>query len=202
MSTDVKIFSGFERFWHWSQATLLIVMLITGFDLHGTYSLMGFSTAFNVHLGAAIALILLWLFAIFWHVVTGEWEQYKPTLSKFFAMVWFYTYGIFTGAPHPVERTRKRKHNPIQRFAYFSLLVMILPTLWATGLLRALYNFWPAELLESLPLEVVAWVHTGAAFALAAFLIVHLYMITTGHTVFEQLRSMITGYGHVDDPAQ
>ena len=28
----VKIFSLFERFWHWTQMLLIVVLLITGFD--------------------------------------------------------------------------------------------------------------------------------------------------------------------------
>jgi hypothetical protein len=29
---------------------------------------------------AAWVLIVLWLFAIFWHITTGEWRQYIPNL--------------------------------------------------------------------------------------------------------------------------
>ena len=27
----VKLYAGFERFWHWTQAALILLMLITGF---------------------------------------------------------------------------------------------------------------------------------------------------------------------------
>lgn len=33
----VMIFARFERFWHWSQAALVIVLLITGARLHGLF---------------------------------------------------------------------------------------------------------------------------------------------------------------------
>ena len=32
----VYLFKPFERFWHWSQALLVISMLVTGFEVHGT----------------------------------------------------------------------------------------------------------------------------------------------------------------------
>jgi len=38
MSERVIIFKRFERFWHWSQAALIIVLLISGFDIHGSYT--------------------------------------------------------------------------------------------------------------------------------------------------------------------
>jgi len=43
-------------------------------------------------------------------------------------------------------------------------------------------------------LKVVALLHTAGAFLLVAFLIVHLYLITTGQTVTSNLKAMITGW--------
>ena len=31
----VYLFKRFERFWHWSQAALVLFMLLTGFEIHG-----------------------------------------------------------------------------------------------------------------------------------------------------------------------
>ena len=68
----IYIYKRYERFWHWSQALLVIVMMITGFEIHGTYSLLGFGRAVQVHTMAAWALITLWAFTIFWQFTTGE----------------------------------------------------------------------------------------------------------------------------------
>ena len=43
-------------------------------------------------------------------------------------------------------------------------------------------------------LRPVALVHTAGAFAMLSFLVVHLYMITTGKTLGSNLRSMLTGW--------
>jgi thiosulfate reductase cytochrome b subunit len=37
-------------------------------------------------------------------------------------------------------------------------------------------------------------VHTAGAFAMLSFIVVHVYMITTGDTVWSDLKSMFTGY--------
>jgi thiosulfate reductase cytochrome b subunit len=198
MSERIYIFKRFERFWHWSQAVLIIFMLVTGFEVHGSYTLFGFKAATLYHVQAAWALITLWLFAIFWHFTTGEWRQYIPTLEKVDAMIKYYLTGIFQNAPHPVRVTVLSKHNPLQRLAYLGVKVFINPLLWVSGLLYLYYGMWPELGLAALKLEWVALAHTAGAFLMLAFLIAHLYLITTGHTVGARLKAMITGWEEVD----
>ena len=76
------IFSRFERLWHWTQATLIVGMMVTGFEVHGQYLLLGFEAAADWHRVFAWALIGLWIFAAFWHITTGEWRQYIPTVDR------------------------------------------------------------------------------------------------------------------------
>ena len=45
-----------------------------------------------------------------------------------------------------------------------------------------------------LALEAVALAHTGGAFLMLIFLIVHVYLTTTGHTPLAHIRAMITGW--------
>jgi hypothetical protein len=42
----------------------------------------------------------------------------------------------------------------------------------------------------------------AGAFAILSFLVVHVYMITTGHTIFAHTRAMITGWEEVLEDAQ
>jgi len=190
----VFIFKGFERFWHWSQAALIIFMAITGFEIHGVYKLFGFQRAVELHTTTAWALIGLWAFAIFWHFTTGEWKQYIPTTEKLMAVVRYYVIGIFNDAPHPFRVSQVRKHNPLQRLAYLMFKLIIAPAIWVTGLLYLYYNSWTVWGLGDLDLGVVALIHTAAAYLIVVFLCGHVYLITTGHTVFSQIRAMITGW--------
>ena len=63
--SQVQLFTGFERFWHWTQAILIFGLLLTGFEIHGTYHIFGFEKAINIHQILAWTLIGLWAFAIF-----------------------------------------------------------------------------------------------------------------------------------------
>jgi cytochrome b subunit of formate dehydrogenase len=48
-------------------------------------------------------------------------------------------------------------------------------------------------------LETVALIHTAGAYALMAFVVVHVYLITTGHSILTNLKAMMTGYEDVED---
>jgi len=199
MSERVIIFKRFERFWHWSQAVLIIVLLMTGFEVHGSYQLLGFETAATVHTYAAWSLLILVTFTVFWHFTTGEWKQYIPTLKKVDAMIKYYLLGIFLNAPHPFRTTVLKKHNPLQRLAYLFMWVVISPMIWTTGLLYLFYANWQAWGIDKyLQLEDVAFLHVVSAFMMLLFLIVHIYLITTGETVLSHLKAMITGWSEVD----
>lgn len=194
MADRLYLFTRFERFWHWSQAALIITLLFSGFAIHGSHALLDFRTAVEVHEVAAWLLIALWIFAIFWHFTTGQWRQYIPTLTNIQRVALYYARGIFIGAPHPYKVTAERKHNPLQRIAYLGVLVLINPLIWISGLLYLFWGRLEPLLPDWLALEAVALAHTGGAFLMLIFLIVHVYLTTTGHTPLAHIRAMITGW--------
>jgi len=191
----IYVFKVFERLWHWSQALLIITLLISGFEIHGSYNLLGFATATDIHEICAWSLVGLWIFAIFWHIVTGEWRQYIPTLDRVNAIMNYYILGILKKeVHHPYRVTRLHKHNPLQILAYIFILLIVGPVIWLSGWFYILYEYWPIFGLENLSLKLVATAHLLGAYAMLLFLIVHIYLITTGHTLWAHLKAMITGY--------
>ncbi len=198
MAERIYIFKRFERFWHWSQAALIMFMLLTGFEVHGVYKFFGYESAVDYHTTAAWTLVGLWVFAVFWHFTTGEWKQYIPTLEKVDAMLKFYLTGIFTDAPHPFKQTTVSKHNPLQRLAYLLVLVVINPLIWITGWFYLFYSSWQDWGVGWLSLEWVAFFHALAAFMILIFFIAHIYLATAGHTPTSHIRAMITGWEETD----
>jgi thiosulfate reductase cytochrome b subunit len=196
----IYLFKRFERFWHWSQALLVITMLYTGFAIHGYLPMSGFRGTLLLHEAAAVLLVTLWVFAIFWHFTTGEWKQYIPTLDKVGTIARYYAFGMFRGESHPYEVTPERKHNPLQRLAYLGLKLVINPLIWFSGTLLLLFA-WNA--IDTMPLGLdlrgVALLHTAAAYLMLAFFIAHVYLATTGHTPLSYIRAMVTGWEDADD---
>lgn len=196
--TQAILFTRFERFWHWSQAVLILGLMITGFTVHGTLGFLKWGQAADLHVTLAWTLLALWAFAIFWHLTTGQWRHYIPTTEKLLEVALYYSVGIFqSGIKHPYKKTVSAKHNPLQRLAYLFFKLIISPALWVSGLLYMYYNDWPTIGLGGLPLGLVAFVHTAAAFLMLIFFIAHVYMAFTGKPWWSYVRSMVTGMGEV-----
>ncbi len=193
----IYLYTRYERFWHWLQAALIIILLATGFEINGSIRLLGFETAVRVHNATGITWLIAFAFFAFWIFTTGEWRQYVPTTRKMFAVVRYYAYGIFRGESHPVPKRRDAKHNPLQRLTYLSLAALLLPLQMVSGLLYWLYNSWTDYGWAGLDLALVAVIHTALAFAILSFFIVHVYMTTTGHSLVTHTRAMITGWEEV-----
>ena len=198
----VYIYKAYERFWHWSQALLVFFLAFTGFEIHGSFEFFGYANAVLYHNMAAIAFLILIVFTIFWHFATGEWKQYIPTHKNIRAQIRYYITGIFRNAPHPTRKTELSKLNPLQRLVYFCLKVLLIPSLAISGLLYMFYRYEDGGHIKSLNIDGfggIASVHTLVALFMIAFVIVHLYLITTGTSVFSNLKAMLTGYEEIDE---
>ncbi|HOU42644.1 MAG TPA: cytochrome b/b6 domain-containing protein, partial [Promineifilum sp.] len=100
--------------------------------------------------------------------------------------------------PHPFAKTRDRKLNPLQQITYVMVLNVLLPAQIITGALMWGAQRWPdaAAALGGLP-----WLgplHTLVAWSFAAFIILHVYLTTTGPTPTANIRAMIGGYEDVE----
>jgi len=119
MSTRIlMVYKRFERAWHWSQVALIMMLLFSGFAVRGIHHLIDFRTAVVVHTAAALALLVIWAFATFWLFTTGDYKHYLPSKEGMFAVIRYYTLGIFMNEEHPYHKVFWRKHNPLQAMSY------------------------------------------------------------------------------------
>jgi thiosulfate reductase cytochrome b subunit len=196
------VYRAFERFWHWAQAALIIFLGVTGFEIHGSIRFFGFDQAVRYHNFASISFLVLIVFAVFWHLSTGEWRQYVPTWKNLRAQAEYYFFGIFRHVPHPSKKTVLSKLNPLQKLVYAGLKVLVIPIMVVSGLLYMFYRYPQRNEILSLNiggLEVIAVLHTIGAFLLVSFLVAHLYLVTTGRTITSNLKAMITGYEELEE---
>jgi|GEM_PF-94094 thiosulfate reductase cytochrome b subunit len=202
MKHRVYIYKSFERFWHWTQAALIFFLALTGFEIHGSLTFFGYKNAVEYHNVAAYLFIALIAFAIFWHFATGEWKQYIPTAKNLKAQINYYLLGIFRNEPHPTKKAVLSKLNPLQKLVYLGLKVLVIPVMVVSGLLYMYYRYPQGETIVGLDISSIApfaLLHTLGAFVLLAFIIVHLYLITTGETISSNLKAMITGYEELEN---
>ncbi len=193
----VYIYKRFERFWHWMQAVLIIFLAITGFEIHDSIHLFGFEKAVMFHRTAAYMLMILIAFSIFWHFTTGEWKHYIPTFAKLKDQIRYYSIGMFKGEPHPTIKSVHKKLNPLQAIVYLGFKLVMAPIVILSGILYLFYKSFDANEMViqfGIPLEWIAVFHTLGAFLIVTFIIIHLYISTTGHSLTANINAMINGW--------
>lgn len=198
------MYSFYERFWHWLQAVTIMGLLFTGLGVHWPLLIVGadYGLVVWVHNILGFILVANALLAAFYHFASGEVRQFLPEPRGFFseaiAQLVYYGRGMFRGDPHPFEKHPDKKLNPLQQITYLALLNILIPLQIVTGILIWGAQRWPA-LAEGLGgLGFLAPLHTLIAWLLGAFLLMHVYLTTTGRTPTTHLKAMVVGWEDVE----
>lgn len=195
----------YERVWHWLMALGIILLMLTGLEIHGpgVFSLFGFSRAVFIHNLLAAIVVVNGALSLLYHLFSGEIRQFfgfnRAFIRETRQQVYYYLRDIFLHKPHPVPKSRERKLNPLQQITYLLLLNLLLPLQIVTGILMWVKGEWPHILKAAGLLNLVAPVHNAGSWLLIVFLVVHLYLITTGHRPLSNLKAMVTGYDELEE---
>lgn len=195
-----QLYSLYERIWHWLQAAMVLLLILTGASIHApdTLGVIPFALAVRMHNILGFLLLANAFLGVFYYVTTGIIRHYIPEPRDFVSLAvrqaTHYVSGIFRGAPHPLEKTPHRRLNPLQQVTYLIILNVLLPLQIVTGTLMWGGQYWPqsVQLVGGLP--TLGMIHTLGAWLFGAFVTMHVYLTTTGHTPLSNLRAMITGY--------
>ena len=201
----VYMYDAYERLWHWLQAIAILLLLFTGLIIHKPHLFGMFSFAYVVQVHNVLGVILLInaALALFYNLASGEIRQYLPKprgfIGRSVAQAMYYTRGVFAGLPHPIEKTKAQKLNPLQQITYLGILNVLLPVQIITGVLIWGLQRWP-QIAESLGgFQALALVHTLVAWTFAAFIVMHVYLTTAaGHTPSAGIKAMIEGWDEVE----
>jgi thiosulfate reductase cytochrome b subunit len=200
----VHMYAAYERLWHWLQASAIMVLLFTGLIIHKPhfFSMFSFPYVVNVHNVLGFILLINAALALFYNLASGEIRQYLPKPKGFIArslsQAMYYSQGIFAGEAHPLEKSRDNKLNPLQQVTYLAILNILLPAQVITGVLIWGLQRWPNIAAELGGLPTLALVHTLVAWAFATFIVMHVYLTTTGHSPTAGIKSMIGGFDNVE----
>jgi thiosulfate reductase cytochrome b subunit len=204
----VYMYDAYDRIWHWVQASVILLLLATGLIIHKPHLFGMFSFAYVVQMHNVLGFILLInaALALFYTLASGTIKRFLPDPNNFLgramAQAAYYSKGIFAGDPHPLEKTRENRLNPLQQITYLAILNILLPAQVVTGVLIWGMQEWPqlAAALGGLPL--LAPIHTLLAWAFASFIVMHVYLTTAaGDTPGAGIRSMVTGWEEVEAPS-
>jgi len=199
--TEVTLFPLLVRAWHWINAVLFLILIVTGFSMHFGEG-MGFEAAQSTHATFALGLVAMWMLYVLYLVLSGQIMQYLPRadfISASFKQMRYYMFGIYKGEENPAGHDPKKRLNPLQQGAYVSVLFLAFPVLVASGIALFIPEIIPAEIMDMDGKRFVSLAHTISAFFMVIFLVVHLYLCTTGESIFALVRSMITGEMKTDN---
>jgi thiosulfate reductase cytochrome b subunit len=196
----VYMYGVYERFWHWLQTAVILGLIFTGLVIHRPeqFSLFSFAWTVTVHNILAAILVVNAALSLFYHVASGEIRQYIPRPVGFFdqaiVQAKYYLSGIFRGAPHPFEKAPERKLNPLQQLTYFGILNVLLPLQILTGVLMWGKQQFPELTLSLGGLPFLAPFHTLIAWTFASFVVMHVYLTTTGSSPLANIKAMMLGW--------
>ncbi|NLP10837.1 hypothetical protein GX408_10625 [bacterium] len=199
----VFLYEAYERYWHWLQAIVIIGLILTGLTIHAPsrFAWLSFAGAVNLHNVLAALLLFNAFLSLFYHFASGKIRTYLPEPNDFFNQMFsqarYYLSGIFKGEPHPFEKSAQKKLNPLQKITYLVILNVLLPLQVITGILIAGAQIWPRLSQKLGGLGVLVPLHSLLAWFFAAFLILHIYLTTTGHTPLASIKAMISGWEKV-----
>jgi thiosulfate reductase cytochrome b subunit len=190
------------RLWHAIHAAAIIMLILTGIHLRfpDVFALFGtLKKAIDLHnLIGAIAIGDYFLWFVYYVVRKDLMKQYLPTLKDLRQgtghQAAYYFFRIFLGDPPPFEPKADAKFNALQKTSYCGIMFLLLPLQAVTGIL-----LWDIETFLPLTaavggIRLIDTLHVLLAYVFTAFLVIHVYLATLGHTVFSHFRAIVLGY--------
>ncbi len=190
------------RIWHLVHGVGITLLILTGVQLRFPDIITVFGTlksVINIHnLVGFIVSLDYFLWFIYYAAKKELAKQYLPTLKDIgegsTTQATYYFFRIFLGDPPPFEPRPKAKFNSLQKITYFGIMFVMLPLQIITGIL-----LWDIEKFIVIigvvgGVRIVDTLHVILAYVFTAFLIMHLYLATLGHTFFSHFKAIILGY--------
>lgn len=207
MSEKIYLYPLWLRIWHWANAFLFLVLILTGISLH--YSDTGslfipFSVAVLIHNICGVLLTLLYLLYVILNLTSGNYKYYLPKLKSLISDIKkqakFYMFGIFDKEHHPFPVDENNKFNPMQKLAYISVMYFLTPLIIISGWLLMFPELAPDEVFGMGGVWPMALLHIVIGYFLSLFMFVHIYLGTTGKTALDLFKAMLTGWHHKEVP--
>ena len=191
------------RIWHWVNALAFIILIVTGAQVRfgNVMHLFSFETAVTIHSLTGFILVGNYFIWLVYYLLTGNIKIYIPPLNhpvefakKAIVQAKFYGGGIMVGSHNPHHSTPDHKFNPMQQVSYLMIMLLLIPRQLITGLL-----LWDPKLFSPVinlvgGIQVIDIFHVLLWIFFSAFIIVHFYLATLGHTTWAHIIAMFTGF--------
>ena len=195
------------RIWHWANAFGFVALILTGVQIRyaDLVGLMSFKAAVQLHNWVGFVLVGNFFVWLLFYLFTDKIRVYHPELSPVkhfrasFRQLRYYGYGIFKGDPNPHHLSAYHKFNALQSMTYQIIMLLLVPLQFLTGVL-----LWDLKRFSGIVdlfsgVRVVDTVHVLLFIFFTAFIFIHPYLASLGHTAGAHFKAMITGYEEVEE---
>lgn len=194
------------RLWHWINALGFVVLILTGIQLRygELVHVLPFPVSVRVHNWVGFTLIANYFIWLVFYLFTDKIKVYHPELdpAKHFRntlrQIQYYGYGIFKGQPNPHHVSVYHKFNPLQSMAYQIIMILLVPIQFYTGLLLWDLEGFAGSVALFGGVRVVDTIHVALFVFFTAFVFIHPYLASLGHTPSAHFKAMLTGYEELE----
>jgi thiosulfate reductase cytochrome b subunit len=186
------------RIWHGVQAFLFAGLISTGLSLHyagSDWVLIPFPTAIKIHNVCGVLTAVFWVFFVARCLTSGHLTHYIPKevhlVRSALSLLRYYSVGMFQGDEAPLSAGLR--NNQVQQVAYAAVMFIFMPLSVGSGVLLLFPILAPEHALGRPGLWPMAMIHLSMGYLLTLFVIVHIYLATTGETFFALSRGIIFG---------
>jgi thiosulfate reductase cytochrome b subunit len=190
------------RIWHWSNAIGFVLLILTGLQIRyrDLIGIASFETSVRLHNYVGFVLMGSYLLWLVFYLTSDKIKNYQMELSprKFYTtaikQALYYGYGIFRGKENPHQTSAYTKFNPLQKLTYDLIMLLVVPIQFVTGLFLWDVQRFAGAVAVVGGVRTVDTVHVLLFIFFSAFLPVHAYLATLGHTPTAHFKAMFTGY--------
>ena len=163
----------------------------------------GFAGAFRWHKIAAIFLTFSYMAFVSGNIISGNGKYYKISkkdlLSDLGKQMKYFLWGMFKHKKQPFPVTLENKFNPLEKVTYLLIMYIALPLLILSGFILMFPDMTIIRIFGTGMFIITDIIHIILGFLISLFLIVHIYLSTTGPKPASLFRGIITGYHEGDE---
>lgn len=188
------------RLWHFINAVLILILIITGFSIwfagsDTTSMTSGSSKAAGWHNFSAIVLMISYVVFIIGNVMSGNGKYYMIKKNDGIGrQLKYYLYTKYKNKEQPFPVTSENKFNPLKKVTYLIIMYLALPFVMITGIILLIPDMFFTENVGPGMYILVDILHIILGLIISLFLIIHIYLCTIGTKSLSLIRGIITGY--------
>jgi len=201
MSEKLYLYPIWLRVWHAINALVILTLIVTGISLQysdANFEMLKFDLSVTVHNVAGYVMVANYLVFVFTNFVYGNIRFYRIKFNGFYKKLLkqanYYAFGMFKGEKTPYPVTKDRKFNPLQKVTYVCFMFIVVPLLIISGLALLFPEFVIPRVVGFSGIQLTAMLHATTGFLISLFLVIHVYISTTGKPISSNFKAIITGY--------